>query len=582
MKNKNKTNKIRTMLGTPDNTFSEVTQRNAQEQQVDKEIIEFNSVKSDDIISETLNTQTTIHSLAKEDALSKAIDTNPLLVDHNIYTKGNLFDPYNISMNKGHSSSITPSALDMLNHNRDISYTPYFNPQNRVEGLGYNQTSELLGNKPFITELYKPSYKTALDYLSDKSSILLESIRPSGIRTGLSEYATVALASSQIGNLSENPISRFLPNYETLNTGSSPIDFSRQATLSLSNLTVPSVVSGLTQNIGINFPSYEIDSEIRLKPSSVHFTPQSIQDNIKYSSDLLTSTARLWSSPQELDFATPKYLGELNRKFLVSAAHEQAKLLEATEYTVLAEKALLPITSQNIGIRLGITGDLQDELSKNMFDLSQKYSVLYKSFESDPTSYSLIHPSISKNIPSDYYSAAGLYSVLSVKEEITSQEKHKQKELYSENENNLRKNLKKLNDDLIDMLDGAKGSLYSTKADSTRHFYISLRELFGHTLHLLSPDSELKKWSNDEKDYFNKKPTRAARLRYICRNINNNPLYNYLQLNIKDTIDLIDIMQKGAHNLKSTDTIEQLEAIKNKVESTLNILLEIEFSVNIH
>jgi hypothetical protein len=120
----------------------------------------------------------------------------------------------------------------------------------------------------------------------------------------------------------------------------------------------------------------------------------------------------------------------------------------------------------------------------------------------------------------------------------------------------------------------------SNNSDKVRQFTVSLRELFTHLLHLLAPNEEIIKWTNDTSFFHQGKPTRKARLYYICRNISNIPFNKFVEKDIEATLAFIDIFQDGTHNIESGITLHQLIAMKSKAESNIKFILEIEFSAN--
>jgi hypothetical protein len=89
-----------------------------------------------------------------------------------------------------------------------------------------------------------------------------------------------------------------------------------------------------------------------------------------------------------------------------------------------------------------------------------------------------------------------------------------------ETDDRLQMLLLKLDPELITMWVGAKEAISSDNPDNARHFNVSLRELFTHVLHKLAPDKEIESWSSNPADFDKGRPTRAARLRYIYREIN--------------------------------------------------------------
>ena len=111
-----------------------------------------------------------------------------------------------------------------------------------------------------------------------------------------------------------------------------------------------------------------------------------------------------------------------------------------------------------------------------------------------------------------------------------------------------------------------------TNLDYARYFAVSLRELFTQVLHRLSPNHEIKKWTNDDKLFDNGKPTRKARLLFICRSVNHDIFSDFLE---KDVEAILELFQRGTHQVTIPFTHKQLVALKARVESAIIYLIEI-------
>lgn len=150
-------------------------------------------------------------------------------------------------------------------------------------------------------------------------------------------------------------------------------------------------------------------------------------------------------------------------------------------------------------------------------------------------------------------------------------------EIQYENEVDLNRFLSKLDKGLYSMWEGAIEAYHSENPDRIRHFSSSLRELFTHVLHILSPEEEVKNWIKDESLLHNGRPTRRARLLYVCRNINNYPFEDFVEKDVNSTLAVIDMFQEGTHKISSNFSEKQLLALKCKAECTIKFLLQIHF-----
>jgi hypothetical protein len=125
---------------------------------------------------------------------------------------------------------------------------------------------------------------------------------------------------------------------------------------------------------------------------------------------------------------------------------------------------------------------------------------------------------------------------------------------------------------------GARDALYGNNADRARHILSSLRELWNHLLRRLAPDESVAAWIpgiTNQKDLLHEgKPTRRARVLYVCRELNNDPLTDFLMHDTRALVKMIELFNR-VHELETALTDEQLRAIVLRTESWLMYLLQI-------
>lgn len=402
------------------------------------------------------------------------------------------------------------------------------------------------------------SYQRAADYLTGyNANINLLSNQLSFHNSPIYQPTLLSAFSGIQNQLSAfNSFENLLPNIDHLFPKSHVLDISRQATLAYSGLSNLETINDLTSIVSHKLPDWY--NETILKNSFL--IPQD------YSSVDIFKTSQTLS----------EILGESN----LSAFSIQSSLAKATEYSLYAEKSLSSFPWTDIGNKIGLTDTAKDSISDSFLGFSTDYSDLLKSFGSNPKSFAELSPALSKIAPIEYYTGANLLEAISATEEVTTGEELLKNEIQYENEYSLHKYLPQLNSGLLNMWKGAIETFNSNNSDKVRQFTVSLRELFGHVMHLLAPDDEIKKWSIEETYYEKGKPTRRARLHYICRNISNKPFNRFVEKDIQSTIEFIGIFQDGTHSIESGFTPQQLIAMKSKAETTLKFLLEIEFSAN--
>lgn len=134
--------------------------------------------------------------------------------------------------------------------------------------------------------------------------------------------------------------------------------------------------------------------------------------------------------------------------------------------------------------------------------------------------------------------------------------------------------LASLNPDLIPPYRGALDAVRGDSLDQVRHFSISVRELLSYVLRELSPDEAVRVWTSDPKDYHNGRPTRGARLRYIFRHVATGEFQSFVEADIRQALDLFDLLQKGTHRLQAPIDPGQTRFLLRRVECLLLILLE--------
>ena len=125
---------------------------------------------------------------------------------------------------------------------------------------------------------------------------------------------------------------------------------------------------------------------------------------------------------------------------------------------------------------------------------------------------------------------------------------------------------------------GARDALYGNNADRARHILSSLRELWNHLLRRLAPEDLVAAWIpgvSNQKDLLHEgRPTRRARVLYVCRELNNDPLTDFLMHDTRALVKLIELFN-GVHELEAALTDEQLRAILLKTDSWLMYILQI-------
>lgn len=137
--------------------------------------------------------------------------------------------------------------------------------------------------------------------------------------------------------------------------------------------------------------------------------------------------------------------------------------------------------------------------------------------------------------------------------------------------------LERVNPALVRPYVGAQEALKSGNPDKVRHVLVSLRELIGHLLRSLGPDKAVVAWipAGAEKLLDDKgRPTRKARVLYICRNVQNEPLSDFVRADTAAAVALIGLYDR-LHELEASLTPEQLRALMLRTTSFIVYIIQL-------
>jgi hypothetical protein len=270
-----------------------------------------------------------------------------------------------------------------------------------------------------------------------------------------------------------------------------------------------------------------------------------------------------------------RVLGEFPRFDLALESH----LAEISKLSVLSQAAISRLPWENIGNALDLQAPLKNLLQDSFFDLAQSYSKLFDFWEKQ-SSFILSLPPILSRFPAiEFFNGVDVVNAITTRhyEDIEFQEEKRRakEDLKEETEDRLEVLLVRLNVEFVVPLRGARHSLDSLDPDRVRHIAASLRELFTHVLQTLAPDNKVKAWSGAPEHYDKGRPTRRARLLYICRALNQEPFSTFLEKDIDAGLEFLKLFQRGTHEVVTKYTDIQLRAMLVRMESLLRFLLEI-------
>lgn len=136
--------------------------------------------------------------------------------------------------------------------------------------------------------------------------------------------------------------------------------------------------------------------------------------------------------------------------------------------------------------------------------------------------------------------------------------------------------LERIDPELANAYLGARDASTSGNIDRGRHVLASLREMWGHLLRHLAPDEKVLSWLDDKSAELvhEGRPTRRARFFYVCRGINHGPLTEFLDLDTRALVKLMELFNR-VHQLEPGLTDSQLSALLLRTDSYLRFFIQI-------
>jgi hypothetical protein len=141
--------------------------------------------------------------------------------------------------------------------------------------------------------------------------------------------------------------------------------------------------------------------------------------------------------------------------------------------------------------------------------------------------------------------------------------------------------LRNVHPDLVIPYLGAREAFKGDNPDKVRHIVTSLRELWGNLLRFLAPDELVVKWAmNRDSRLLNEgKPTRNARVLYVCREIASDPLIQFVSFDAKAFVKMFEFFN-SLHKLKHNLTDKDLRLLLLRTDSWIMYFLQIENEFN--
>ena len=129
---------------------------------------------------------------------------------------------------------------------------------------------------------------------------------------------------------------------------------------------------------------------------------------------------------------------------------------------------------------------------------------------------------------------------------------------------------------LATMYAGARDAIRGDNPDRRRHLLVSLRELLGHLLRKIAPDERVLAWITRGRDNWlhEGKPTRKARLLYLCREFDHGPMDDFVVSDTRAMVKFLEVFNR-IHQPKVKLSDKQLYALLHRTESFVTFIVQI-------
>lgn len=248
----------------------------------------------------------------------------------------------------------------------------------------------------------------------------------------------------------------------------------------------------------------------------------------------------------------------LRMSALAECSLSRFPLPQVASAAMLTEKLISPLRSLHGDLLIAYTG-LLHTISQTTLSMARPPSLVDAASESF-----FLHSDLMENL-----------SVEELDEDLENEKEVARADITERHEIELRGLLNDIDPKLLRMLDGAKATMDPSNPDHVRHFSISLRELFTHVTHTLAPDQEVMSWTTDPSFFKNGRPTRRARILYICRNLEEKALSKFVVKDVPATLALLDVYQQGTHKLDPSSLERLLPVLELRMKALLYELLTI-------
>jgi hypothetical protein len=355
-----------------------------------------------------------------------------------------------------------------------------------------------------------------------------------------------------------------------------------------------SVIRSITSSAAMDQALKAFSESMGLRESTIESVTASLRElyrvvdlplSMRAMTEANTSIKLMIESPGFIESMRPLTLGNQRRwleEMAQSLGHstQMAEIIFKRDMSAMlstsltAQSMLSELQPYRLGALIHSAASLQESLYLTLDRFAVSYNDLFDFIGQRPSNILQIEPNVTQYPPLEVFREAALLGEITIPEDKQDVPDEYQVPIVPE-EVSLEDSLQKINSGLPILLRGAREALNAANPDRARHVVTSIRELFTHVLHRLAPDDGIRAWTNNAQLFDNGRPTRRARLLYINRGINVDPLSNFVDADVNSALTLINALHAGTHEITSPFTDRQLRALVDRMESLLLFLLRL-------
>jgi len=270
------------------------------------------------------------------------------------------------------------------------------------------------------------------------------------------------------------------------------------------------------------------------------------------------SSSPVLKQMEELSNTVCKMLPKYSTDFLLSSS-----MLEAYRHSII----VVPDVFMEFEAR-----------NQMLIDATKRLSSAFENISIDIIKPPIIFDQLPDYLIAPVISASSHFQVLKnlhyIETSIEDETKEDYFEAVNDNCSTAEKKIKAANKNWLVLLNGAEQSFLSRNPDKVRHTITSLRELITQILHTSAPDNELKQKYTEPKYYYDGKPTRRTRIKYILFNkYSNSSLIDIIDKDIATILEMFNLFQEGTHKVVSSLSDDELKFILKRTILMIEQLL---------